>query len=566
MTNEENSEMLCVTPQGLQLMPEPCVADNSLSAIFEPSLLILWRAANHARGSFWAKMRKTVGYLRVHGLRFTLQKILGKSKLARLSYRRAFHGLAFGTCEGQVGIALIPAMTVLPERLLIRRSTFTPTGPLENAEGLLYDLWKATKENAETINPDPLAPTDASVKRTVNKIRLAIDSWQTEVNQEPVSEVPILRFPMSSKRIRSVAQPVIVQFDNTAQKQHLQHWIRTFKAPRTKTKTPRISVIGTGNFAATVLIPYLRRHSLELVAACDIRPERATAVARGYGFQIATTDPEVAMQNVDAVVIATYHASHAHLVSMAIRKGLHMFVEKPLCVTQPDLTRLSEILKEQVTERRVFMVGYNRPYAPATKKLKGVLSRLSGPTIVVCGVKLYDLQPWSYYRWPNQGSRVITNACHWIDFCLSIINAAPLAVQTFTSTSSPIDEDFTICISFADGSLASLTFSSHGERLVDGRETIIVYKEGCEFRIDDFATLCCFQRGKKRVFGRWKRKRGHKEIVSAFVRRLRERIPTTRKEIQHVLLVQHLCFLADLSLRNGHKIQVDKMFSDERAM
>ena len=99
---------------------------------------------------------------------------------------------------------------------------------------------------------------------------------------------------------------------------------------------PRIGMIGAGMFARSVLLPTLARHA-EIVAVATSTGHSAHASATRFGARLATTDPDEVLQSpdVDAVVIATRHDTHAEYVTRALAAGKHVFVEKPLALTRP---------------------------------------------------------------------------------------------------------------------------------------------------------------------------------------------------------------------------------------
>ena len=44
--------------------------------------------------------------------------------------------------------------------------------------------------------------------------------------------------------------------------------------------------------------------------------------------------------DIDGVVVCTRHDSHAHFTVLALENGKHVFVEKPLCLSQEELKGL----------------------------------------------------------------------------------------------------------------------------------------------------------------------------------------------------------------------------------
>src|SRR5690606_1054544 len=107
----------------------------------------------------------------------------------------------------------------------------------------------------------------------------------------------------------------------------------------------RIGVIGAGNYAGRVLIPALRTTKASLVVIANMGGITATHFGKRYGFQRVTTDVESVMADpeIDTVVIATQHDSHARLVVNALRAGKHTFVEKPLALSISELEEIQQV-------------------------------------------------------------------------------------------------------------------------------------------------------------------------------------------------------------------------------
>ena len=58
-------------------------------------------------------------------------------------------------------------------------------------------------------------------------------------------------------------------------------------------KKLRVAVIGCGRISVMHLIPAFTLEEAELVACCDIKPERATAAAEKYGIKAYTDYKEM---------------------------------------------------------------------------------------------------------------------------------------------------------------------------------------------------------------------------------------------------------------------------------
>jgi len=126
----------------------------------------------------------------------------------------------------------------------------------------------------------------------------------------------------------------------------------------------RVGVIGCGLIAQVMHLHYLRELSdrFEIAALCDISPGTARAVARAYGVERHSTDwRELIASELDAVMVLT-NASHAPPAIAAARRGLHVFVEKPMCFT---LREADEMIAACREANVTLTVGYHKRFDPA---------------------------------------------------------------------------------------------------------------------------------------------------------------------------------------------------------
>ena len=108
----------------------------------------------------------------------------------------------------------------------------------------------------------------------------------------------------------------------------------------------RIAVIGTGWWATATHIPAIREHpDAELVALCDVSPERVQAAAATYGVERTYTDHRalLAAERPDAVVVATTHATHFGVARDCLEAGAHLLIEKPMTLFAADARALTEL-------------------------------------------------------------------------------------------------------------------------------------------------------------------------------------------------------------------------------
>ena len=99
-------------------------------------------------------------------------------------------------------------------------------------------------------------------------------------------------------------------------------------------KNVRIGIIGVGNIGTLHLTNILsgKIDHVELVAVCDVNPDKLAIVQGRYGDQFRYYSTDEAILNdpaVDAIVIATPHYDHPLLAIAGLKAGKHVLVEKP---------------------------------------------------------------------------------------------------------------------------------------------------------------------------------------------------------------------------------------------
>lgn len=104
----------------------------------------------------------------------------------------------------------------------------------------------------------------------------------------------------------------------------------------------RIGVLGCGMISADHLAAWSRCQGARVVAVCDPAWERAQARAAQFGIAQAYDAPDamLAAERLDAVDIITPRETHADMVRLAARRGVHALCEKPLCPTHDEAVAL----------------------------------------------------------------------------------------------------------------------------------------------------------------------------------------------------------------------------------
>jgi len=126
----------------------------------------------------------------------------------------------------------------------------------------------------------------------------------------------------------------------------------------------RVAIVGCG------LVGRKRALALagaRLVVCCDVRPERALALASETGAEAAIDWQEtVRRRDVDLVIVATTHDALAPVAGAAASAGKHVLIEKPGARRAAEL----EPVKEAARRSGVLVrVGYNHRYHRAVRQV-----------------------------------------------------------------------------------------------------------------------------------------------------------------------------------------------------
>ncbi|HTB85452.1 MAG TPA: Gfo/Idh/MocA family oxidoreductase [Candidatus Sulfotelmatobacter sp.] len=111
-------------------------------------------------------------------------------------------------------------------------------------------------------------------------------------------------------------------------------------------KTVRIGVIGAGWWATTAHIPAIQSHrGAELIAVQSRERAKAERIARDFGAKHTFTSVEelLALQEVDAVIIASTPNVHYAQARAALNSGRHVLLEKPMTLTTDEARELVEL-------------------------------------------------------------------------------------------------------------------------------------------------------------------------------------------------------------------------------
>lgn len=315
----------------------------------------------------------------------------------------------------------------------------------------------------------------------------------------------------------------------------------------------RISVIGAGGFASGVLVPALAKvANVRLDTIVSARGLSARHLADKFSFRSCSTNAAEALDggHSSAVVIATRHNLHAEQVVAAFKAGKHVFVEKPLALTENELQR---ILVERERAGKLLLVGYNRRFSPLARELATFYAGRRSPLVMCYRVNAGPIPAESWIHDPAiGGGRIIGEVCHFIDLAAYLAGAPPVSVHcqgVAPGSAARNDDNILITVGYGDGSLCTIAYVASGDASA-GKERLEVMGDASHAVLEDFRSLELRRAGKRRVIRKLVQDKGHSAELLAFVEAIRAGGPPPI-DLATLASVSRATFAAMDSLRDG---------------
>jgi len=276
-----------------------------------------------------------------------------------------------------------------------------------------------------------------------------------------------------------------------------------------------VAIIGCGNFAYSTIAFYVSKYTKGRIKyALDLDTSKSMSLIKAYkgykaitNFDVILTDPDIKI-----IFIASNHATHAEYAVKAINAGKNVQIEKPHAVNFEQLGAVREAMQRNPNVK-VFL-GFNRPRSELFNTLKNACNSESGISSFNWFVAGHEISDDHWYHSEKEGGRIMGNLCHWSDLCIhseGLENAFPCVITPADLPKSK--SNFSVTLSFASGSNATITFSAKRDPFEGVRETLIMHKGDLFAVLKDFNELSMDIGSRKILKKPFHRDHGHKANI-----------------------------------------------------
>jgi predicted dehydrogenase len=188
-------------------------------------------------------------------------------------------------------------------------------------------------------------------------------------------------------------------------------------------KPVRIGIVGIGNMGRAHVQSCLESDAVDLVAVCDLIPERVSAATEGRDGISGFTESAALIEDggAEAVLIATPHYAHVPIAIDSFAHGLHVLCEKPIGVHVADVQMILDAyaLAREENPDLLFGAMFQQRTLSHWQKIhdlitEGSLGRLIRATWIITSwfrtQAYYDSSAWRA-TWKGEGGGVLLNQC-----------------------------------------------------------------------------------------------------------------------------------------------------------
>lgn len=332
-------------------------------------------------------------------------------------------------------------------------------------------------------------------------------------------------------------------------------------APNKPSGQLTLGLIGAGNHVKDMLLPHLQTlSSVSIRAVCTASGINAKALAEKLRSGYCTSDYHEILRDpaINTVLIGTRHDMHGLLVVKALEADKHVFVEKPLCLTEEELDAIRAVYQDKAAKGLQLIVGFNRRFSPHAEKARRFFGRRENPLVMLYRINAGKIPAEHWIQDPVVGGgRLIGEACHFVDYMQAMCGARPSSVfaqRVGRQTSGMTDDQCVISLTFADGSVGSVIYTAGGNSGL-AKERFEAHADGKSLIMDDFHETHLYSGSQREVFKTPKRDKGFNAEINHLVQAVEQGSPSVMS-FDDMAAVTRACLFAVRSLQSASAYEI----------
>ena len=192
-----------------------------------------------------------------------------------------------------------------------------------------------------------------------------------------------------------------------------------------------VALIGAGNLARWAHLPNIQK--LPTVSLRAIHSNSGVR-GKGYGTRFGSaycttdyrqilTDPEV-----DVVFITSRNQHHGPQAAEALRAGKHVFVEKPMAITEEECR---DIGSRRGGERLPFNSRVQSSLRSVLYAAESEIGETHFAAVIGCRINSPGISGAYWMADPAVGGAILGEACHFVDLMYWLLDSEPLSVSPY---------------------------------------------------------------------------------------------------------------------------------------
>jgi predicted dehydrogenase len=252
----------------------------------------------------------------------------------------------------------------------------------------------------------------------------------------------------------------------------------------------RAGLIGAGGMANTVHYPSLKEMpDVELVAICDLVPDKLAATAEKFGIPKTYSDYRQMLESedVDAVWVLMPPHHLFDIVIQCVKRKKHVFIEKPPGVTY-EQARMMALACEQ--NGVMGMCGFNRRYIPVIQQCRRRVEDRGG--VIQCVSTFYKCHVGGRPYYEGAIDILTCDAVHAVDMLRWMGGEPQFVASDVARRCNTFDDAFNALVHFEGGATGVLlanwcvgarthTFEMHGRGIsafINPDDRALVFTDG----------------------------------------------------------------------------------------